>query len=132
MYQKVDPADKKIETPDKQNAFFIAGETVKMTDEDPDYPAVVMANYMFGGSGLGTRLSRRIRDKEGLSYGVGSQFGAPTKDDGGNFLASPSALRRTLPRWKPASATNSPRRSRKASPPTKSPPPRRPGCRSAA
>ncbi len=87
MYRKIDPTDKKIETPDKQNSFFIAGETVKITDEDPDYPAVVMANYMFGASGLGTRLSRRIRDKEGLSYGVGSQLGAPTKDDGGNFLA---------------------------------------------
>jgi zinc protease len=86
-YKKVDPAAKKIETPDKQNAFFITGETLKMTDEDPDYPAMVMANYMFGGSGLGTRLSRRIRDKEGLSYGVQSQFGAPTKDDGANFLA---------------------------------------------
>jgi zinc protease len=47
----------------------------------------MMANYMFGGSGLGTRLSRRIRDKEGLSYGVQSQFGAPTRDDGANFLA---------------------------------------------
>ena len=86
MYKKVDPADKKIETPDKQNSFFIAGETVKITDEDPDYPAVVMANYMFGAGGLGTRLGRRIRDKEGLSYGVGSQFGAPAKDDGGTFL----------------------------------------------
>jgi zinc protease len=86
-YHKVAPGDKKIETPDKQNAFFITGENVKMSDEDPDYPAMVMANYMFGGSGLGTRLSRRIRDKEGLSYGVQSQFGVPTKDDGGSFLA---------------------------------------------
>ncbi|MCU1234018.1 MAG: peptidase domain protein [Candidatus Solibacter sp.] len=86
-YRKIEPGDKKIETPDKQNAFFITGETLKMNDEDPDYPAMVMANYMFGGGGLGTRLSRRIRDKEGLSYGVQSQFGAPTKDDGGNFLA---------------------------------------------
>ncbi len=86
-FHKVDPADKKILTPDKQNAVFISGENLKMTDEDPDYPAMVMANYMFGGSGLGTRLSRRIRDKEGLSYGVQSQFGAPAKDDGGNFLA---------------------------------------------
>jgi zinc protease len=87
MYRKIAPSDKKIETPDKQNAFFIAGEMIKMTDEDPDYPAVMMANYMFGGSGLGTRMSRRIRDKEGLSYGTQSNFGAPAKDDGGNFLA---------------------------------------------
>jgi zinc protease len=87
MYQKIPASDKKIETPDKTNAFFIAGEMVKINDEDPDYPAVVMANYMFGASGLGTRLSRRIRDKEGLSYVAQSNFGAPTKDDGGNFLA---------------------------------------------
>ncbi|MEO8593326.1 MAG: pitrilysin family protein [Candidatus Solibacter sp.] len=87
MYQKVAPEDKKIETPDKQNAFFIAGEMVKMNDEDADYPAMVMADYLFGASSLGTRLSRRIRDKEGLSYVVQSNFSAPTKDDGGNFLA---------------------------------------------
>jgi zinc protease len=87
MYQKVAPLDRKIETPDKQNAVFVAGETLKMTDEDPDYPAMILANYMFGGSGLGTRLSRRIRDKEGLSYGVQSDFGAPTKDNGGTFAA---------------------------------------------
>ncbi len=87
MYKQIAASDSKIETPDKQNAFFIAGQMVKINDEDPDYAAVVMANYMFGGSGLGTRLSRRIRDKEGLSYVVQSQFGAPTKDDGGNFLA---------------------------------------------
>src|SRR5262249_32012469 len=74
MYQKVTASDKNIETPDKQNAFFLAGENLKLNDEDPDYPALVMANYMFGSSGLGTRLSRRIRDKEGLSYVVQSQL----------------------------------------------------------
>jgi len=84
-YRKLDPASQKIETPDKQNAVFLAGEALKMSDEDPDYAAVMMANYMFGGSGLGTRLSRRIRDAEGLSYGVYSMFGAPPKDDGGAF-----------------------------------------------
>jgi zinc protease len=87
MYRKIEPSDKKIETPDKPNAFFIAGEMVQIHDEDPDFPAMVMADYMFGGSSLGTRLSRRIRDKEGLSYMVQSDFGAPTRDDGGNFLA---------------------------------------------
>jgi zinc protease len=86
-FHKVDPTDKRILTPDKQNAFFITGQTVQMSDDNPDYPAMIMANYMFGGSGLGTRLSRRIRDKEGLSYGTQSQFGVPTKDDGATFLA---------------------------------------------
>jgi zinc protease len=87
MYQKVVPEDKKIETPDKQNAFFITGANLQINDEDPDYPALMLADYMFGGNSLGTRLSRRIRDKEGLSYGVESEIGMPTKDDGGSFLA---------------------------------------------
>ena len=86
MYHKVQPEDKKIETPDKQNAFYIAGEPVQMNDENADYAAMELADYMFGGSSLGTRLSRRIRDKEGLSYVVQSQFVAPPKDDGANYV----------------------------------------------
>jgi zinc protease len=76
----------RVRNPDKQNSFLVAGQMVKLNDEDPDYPALVMANYMFGGNGLGTRLSRRIRDKEGLSYGVQSDFSVPTKDDAAAFI----------------------------------------------
>ena len=84
-YQKIEPLDRKIETPDKPNALFILGERVKMTDEDPDYPAMVLANYMLGGN-PGARLFKRIRDKEGLSYGVQSVFNVPTKDDAAIFV----------------------------------------------
>jgi zinc protease len=85
-YHKVAPSNQKIETPDKENALSIGAELVKMSDEDSDYPAMIMANYILGGS-LSSRLSERIRSKEGLSYGVGSQFSAPIKDDGGEFVA---------------------------------------------
>ena len=85
-FQQTAAWDRKIETPDKQNSFFVAGQLAKLNDEDADYPALVMANYMFGGSGLGTRLSRRIRDKEGLSYGVQSDFAVPTKEDAATFV----------------------------------------------
>jgi zinc protease len=87
MYQKIAPAERKIETPDKENAVYLAAMTTKMNDEDPDYAAVMMANYMLGGSSLGSRLFHRIRDKEGLSYVVQSQFSAPPKDDGAIFMA---------------------------------------------
>jgi zinc protease len=86
-YKKVAAMDKKIETPDKQNAFFFSGALVKVSDEDPDFPAMMMGNYILGGSGTGSKLFSRIRDKEGLSYGVQSVFNAPVKDDGGSFLA---------------------------------------------
>jgi zinc protease len=98
MYRKAPAGDQKIETPDKQNAFFLVGEPLKLSDEDPDYPALVMANYMFGSGGLGTRLSRRIRDKEGLSYGVFSQLDVPTKDDGATFLVAAISAPQNTPK----------------------------------
>ncbi|HEY2583549.1 MAG TPA: pitrilysin family protein [Mucilaginibacter sp.] len=76
---------KSIETPDKANAFFIAFEEVKMSMKDSDYPAMIMANYIIGGGFLNSRLATRIRQKEGISYGVGSQFSAGyfNKNSGG-------------------------------------------------
>jgi len=83
-YRQIAPADQKIETPDKQNSMFAAGEKVKMSDDDPDYAAMQVANFIFGGSGA-SRIFKRIRDKEGYSYGVFSGFSAPELDDGGTF-----------------------------------------------
>jgi zinc protease len=87
QYRKTEPANLKIETPDKQNATFLAAMQVRMSDDDSDYPAMVLANYMFGQS-FGSRLVHRIREQEGLSYSVRSGFQAPTKDDDGEFSAS--------------------------------------------
>jgi len=67
------PADTlKFETPDKANALFLAGQNLALKDDDPDYPALLLANYMFGGGFLNSRLAVRVRQKDGLSYGVGS------------------------------------------------------------
>ena len=86
-YRKVEPGKQRIETPDKQNATLLAGMAVRMSDDDPDDPAMVLANYILGGN-PGSRLFGRIRDKEGLSYGVRSSFGAPAKEDDATFSAS--------------------------------------------
>jgi zinc protease len=80
-FEKTAPVNLKIETPDKQNATFAAALRLPMSDTDPDYPAMVLANYMFGGSITG-RVPDRIRNREGLSYGVNSNFGAPPPVDG--------------------------------------------------
>ena len=63
--------DNVIETPDKANAVLRTGVLLKLRDDDPDYPALLLGNYMLGGSS-DSRLMRRIREKEGLSYSVGS------------------------------------------------------------
>jgi zinc protease len=76
-----------IETPDKANAFFVASFNFEMRDDNPDYAGLVLGNYMLGGGFLNSRLAVRIRQKDGLSYGVGSQFNAGTLDPIGSFLA---------------------------------------------
>jgi zinc protease len=86
-YTSVQPVNTKIETPDKENAQFSAGLRLRMRDTDPDYPAMVMANYMFGG-GITSRLPDRVRNREGLSYGVGSSFNAPAEGDAAAFSAA--------------------------------------------
>ncbi|MEZ0484131.1 M16 family metallopeptidase [Fibrella aquatica] len=74
-----------LETPDKANAMMLAGYMFPMRDDDPDYAALVMGNYMLGGGFLNSRLATRIRQKEGISYGVGSQLSVNALDKSGNF-----------------------------------------------
>jgi len=76
-----------VETPDKANATFIAAYNFAMRDNDPDYPALALGNYMLGGGFLNSRLAVRIRQKEGLSYGVFSQFNAGSIDPIASFQA---------------------------------------------
>jgi zinc protease len=96
-YMKVDAINRKVETPDKQNALFIAASAVKMNDEDPDYAAVTMGGIVLGGS-PNSRLFQRIRVKDGLSYGASAGFDVPTKDDGGSLNASAIAAPQNMPK----------------------------------
>ncbi len=85
-YQDVPPVQKTLETPDKANAFFVAGQNLRLRDDSPDYPALVFGNYMLGAADT-ARLYARIREKDGLSYGVGSQLSASPLDESGAFTA---------------------------------------------
>jgi zinc protease len=76
-----------IKTPDKANALFLASLNIPMRDDDPEYASAMMGNYILGGGALSNRLGNRIRQKEGLSYGVGSQFQAGQLDKSGSFFA---------------------------------------------
>jgi zinc protease len=57
---------------------------LKLRDDNPDFPALALGNYLFGGS-ADSRLWRRIREKEGLSYSVGSFLSADSFDERGSF-----------------------------------------------
>lgn len=76
-----------INTPDKANANFTAGYGYAMRNDHPDYPALTIGGYMLGGGFLNSRLATRIRQKEGLSYGVGGSFYASAMDESGGFSA---------------------------------------------
>jgi zinc protease len=67
----VEPKPERFEllTPDKQNAAMQAELALALNDLHPDYPALTMANYLFGQSAA-SRLWLRIREREGLSYDV--------------------------------------------------------------
>jgi zinc protease len=69
-----------IRTPDKANATYTAGLLFPLRDDDPDYPALVVGNYILGASTLSSRLGDRIRQKEGLSYGVSSGLSVSSQD----------------------------------------------------
>ncbi|HEY3287715.1 MAG TPA: pitrilysin family protein [Gemmatimonadaceae bacterium] len=69
-----------IETPDKANALWLSGLNLAVRDDQPEYPSLVLGDYILGGGFLNSRLAVRIRQKDGLSYGVGSAFGAQALD----------------------------------------------------
>lgn len=85
-FQKVAADSKTVQMNDKANAFFGAGLTLPMKEGDADYPAMVAANFMLGGGFLTGRVTQRLREKEGLSYGAGTVFRAPALDDGAVML----------------------------------------------
>jgi zinc protease len=87
LYHDVSPINPSFETPDKANAVFMAGLPLPLRDDDPDYAALVLGNTMLGGGFLNSRLATRIRQKEGLSYGISSSLFADSLDRSGLFTA---------------------------------------------
>jgi zinc protease len=77
-----------ILTPDKANAVYAAALSLALNDSDPDHAALVVGNFLFGGGSLSSRLGNRVRQKEGLSYGVRSTYGASSLDRAARFEIS--------------------------------------------
>lgn len=88
QFFKVAALEKAIETPGKANAYLGAGLNIQLNDAHPDFPALFLANYMMGGGTLRSRLADRIRQKEGLSYGVSSSLAVASREPAGRWGAS--------------------------------------------
>jgi len=65
-----------VRMPDKASADVVLAEPATLTRTDPEYVACVLANSALGQSALTSRLGVRVRDTEGLTYGIHSSFSA--------------------------------------------------------
>jgi zinc protease len=70
---------------DKANAVAIGQLPLRLQDTDPDYPALTVAAQVLGGGGFDSRLLVRLRQKEGVSYSVGSGLAASPFEPAGNL-----------------------------------------------
>lgn len=95
-FADVAPAARTLDTPDKENGFYIARLNLDLNIDDADYPALMLANYIFGDGGLKSRLMDRIRQKDGLSYGGGSDMSPGTLDRAGSFTINAIAAPQNL------------------------------------
>jgi zinc protease len=94
----VAPLHQRIDTPDKENGVFTARMNVDLRSDDADYPAMEVANYIFGDGGMNSRLLERIRQKDGLSYGGGSSLSVGDTDRAGAFGIAAIAAPQNLPK----------------------------------
>jgi len=74
-----------ILTPDKANAVFLTGLSFSMNEDSKDDIPLEIGNFILGGGTLSSRLGDRIRQKEGLSYGVTSSLSIPSRGDDARF-----------------------------------------------
>ena len=65
------PANEKIKTPDKKNAFTLGFLNFECSEYDDDYAALQVAGSVFGGGFLNSRIATRLRQQDGVSYGAG-------------------------------------------------------------
>lgn len=67
---------------DKPNLDVVLGHPGNLRRADPDFVAALLGNSVLGQSPLVSRLGRRLRDQEGLTYGIVSRFFGASLVDG--------------------------------------------------
>ncbi|HEX8847483.1 MAG TPA: pitrilysin family protein [Pyrinomonadaceae bacterium] len=63
---------------EKANVDILLGSAAPLRRDSKDYYAATLANSALGESTLSSRLGLRVRDQEGLTYGINSRFRAPS------------------------------------------------------
>ncbi len=81
------PSELVLDFPDKASALIASVHSIDMKDDDADAPAMAAANYILGGGGFVSRLTTRLRQKDGLSYFAFSAVQLVPLDATGVFVA---------------------------------------------
>jgi len=89
-FQPVPPARFDAIARDKANAIVRLQLPLDLNARDADYTALELGVYIFGGGGLESRLSERVRQKEGLTYGIGADLDASYWGRAGSFAIQAS------------------------------------------
>ena len=92
-----------FETPDKANAAMFGRLAMPLNDEAADYAALLVANRMLGGDS-DSRIFKRVRVQDGLSYAVGSVFQPASIDTNSTFILYAIFAPQNLPRVRAATA----------------------------
>lgn len=71
----------------KANVDVLMGTAAALRRSGEDYYAALLANNALGESTLSSRLGLVVRDREGLTYGIGSRFSAPSLAAGPWYIA---------------------------------------------
>jgi len=83
--EKAVPAIPKVEQAAKAGVYIVQPEVIPnqgiirighlgIKQDDPDYPAVNLMNYILGGGSFSSRITRTVRSNYGLAYSTSSSF----------------------------------------------------------
>jgi zinc protease len=104
-YQKVKKSAKEldagrfaIDTPGKANGEVMMATSVEVNQKSGDYAAFLLASQIFGGDSSRSRLNFRIRERDGLSYTVGSEAELSDDDERGYWYAFATAAPENISR----------------------------------
>ncbi len=75
------PREQSLFMADKPSVSVVLGQPSGLRYRDADYQALRLGTAILG-SGFTGRLMANVRDKEGLTYGIGSSLGGDTFNDG--------------------------------------------------
>jgi zinc protease len=85
--------------PEKTSVAYLRGLPVKVRPTSPESIPLAVANQIFGGPTFTSHLMASVRDKEGLTYGVGSRISGDTFTEGSMTIMAtfaPSLLERGM------------------------------------